>query len=439
MILVESLSFMFIINFYFEKNVFSNLFLLDGLIFSVKYLYSYFIQKKNLSENYTFDFIDKYVIYGFYILCLSTISLFFWIDLNQYFNYTLVLIIPIILNIITEFKFNIHIVVKEKIYNFYYFLICNIISYIVNKVSKVSLDINPNIDYREFLHFFEKKSLIDKGLKQNVVMFIRQVVTFIILNQIGITYIYKINDVISYYSSSNSNSNENLGSQNSKIYICDIIKNRQWNKFNEIKTLNHLFDLIINDISKHKTVIKSISNKFILDIYAFLILWSLSSLHYFFGILVYFCFINVPNDKVIIKILQFLLSIFIYPYNIVVGSFTLIYSHYFFNMIYKYNLLENLKFNEFLSIYNSLIIIPISVLLYFFNYTVYICLFLFDYKSVDFYFTVLLCFFGVFSNFKIQHLLSISTVLLVGLSIYVIKNTKENNLEPRIIISDYFE
>jgi hypothetical protein len=407
----ELVCFGFIVYTFWHQSVFTNVFLLDGIVSGLHFLLYFYIKKVPLKQIPSLvPIVDKYILIGMYCFGLFVLHVFFWLPFH-FSNCTLFLILPSSVNLLIDYE--VHILVKTKLKAFGNWFICSCFSWIVNKVAKVSLDVNPNLDYREFLQVVETENL-----KENFASFIHQLVTFAVCHHLGITYVYKL----PFYSSNEDN----------KKYIYNIVHNRQWNKLNELRTLHALFDLIVNDIDKHKKLISGVSNKFVVAFFNFMLVWSLSAVHIGLGVLVYATFM-FEHKSWTISLLQGLLTLTFF-HNIVLGSVLLVYSPYVLFVLYSYGCFSKL-YNVF-TFTEYFYILPVVFLLWGFQYTAFISVLMCERKSVEMYTCLALCFCGVFSSFSLLHLLTVYSLIHLYLAV---KNAKEVEPLPTVqFIQDYF-
>jgi len=307
-----------------------NLITLDGLFSAIHFMMTFI--NRNLTDSqivtisnslYNHSLLDRYIyyllIYGLYRI----LHIFFWLDNFTFISYALtyiglLTIIPRVINILLSYKwFN---YVREKKELMVKTIISKIFTAIIKVCSKLYLDKDLEMkhseilvlltDYRDAIQYFWdvlKNSLVMLGLS-----YVKNYSAPLYYNIIKYVYNYKTGDLVASYNANTA-----------KVYLIDIIDNRQWGELikpNACKAMMHLYQNSekISDVQK-------VVNNFNFSLVKMFTVWTLASLVDFiylvpiisFGLLIYRNDFN--TRKIIILILATMLS-YLYPSFMIISA-----------------------------------------------------------------------------------------------------------------------
>jgi hypothetical protein len=176
------------------------------------------------------------------------------------------------------------------------YILSNITAKILNDITQISYNTNPNIDYYEIYSYYENIN----ELCNNILIFAKTFFVLFYYNYLKNTsnafykiilntlYKYNTQELLNFY-------NSKLSEAEKKEFIKDIISHRKWKQFLEPKTLNIFFELYYkNNQQLLENKIVNLTNKLNLNFKRFLALWSINLLSCYFTIIIdiYFVFIR---------------------------------------------------------------------------------------------------------------------------------------------------
>lgn len=262
-----------------DYNFFFKMITLDSIFNSLHFITT--LINQNLTESqiitttnslYSGSLVDRYIYYSLIYSIYKVICTYFWIS-DVYYLYLLgmFLTLPIIVNIVLSS--HLFVIIREKKEELVKTMIAKILSIIIKFYSRIYLNSNVSIKYKDLLIEDYKESInyfLDL-LKNLLIILLLFCVKFysksVSYGIIKYMYNFKTGDLLASYNNENS----------AKEYLLNIINNKSWNELikpNSIKAIVYLFQ-----INKDESdLFKKISNSFNFSLIQMFTIWTLSSL-----------------------------------------------------------------------------------------------------------------------------------------------------------------
>jgi len=479
-----------------NQNLFFNLILLDTIIKSVRFIKTLYVSsgvefledlKRNtdiendyimrklkflvlkqkvdvIQENSYFSFIsepeinyiEKYSLFLSMFSISMLIDILFWSKITIYINALLLLsAIPFfniaILNFIYFKYWHNYLVSKIK------FICSYLLSYttvrIINDLSKYCLDLNPKIDSNELMDFYETSLNLNKQDSSlnpipqiQTLLFIRSVIGLTIIIYIKQTnnvlytkicdFVYKYHIGESFFFPLKSETVE-MNIKKKETYISNIIYNRKWTEFFQLKTLNMLLELYENkeDLT-FNLKIKTIFRNIFINIRRLTMLLSISMISPILCVCIdsYFVFINnkfYMFPKIKSHLVSCLILLFMSP---TVGALCIVCSDFIIEPVLAYTTDSKIIEKYIIKNFTQLSYYGIVCLIYQFKYfSLGIPLFLQYFNpNIKYNFLIyVLIGFSHLSDFSLFHIIIVWTSLNIGYNLYKIYvranyNSKQN-------------
>jgi len=290
------------------NNPILNIITIDGMLSSIIFYVKFLEIKMNFLIDNRLNSVDRYIYYFLLIISYFVFDYIFWFKLtNILIKIMSIMICP---NIMAQiYNINNYRKISNVIYNGYINLIkkilCRQIAKIINIIIFKCLNIEFNILYEELIPYYEK---IDMSV-------IKLLVSACIFNYFDSKTIMRY-PLIIYKNIMMKNRKYNI--TNDKDYLITIIKDKKWDMFLNIYTLNRVIRLLLNNtMNENEDSILTIQIEILKKRLAFklgriMICWTImSSTNVLCGLLSYLLFIsdtNKPLNYLINTILFCILS-----------------------------------------------------------------------------------------------------------------------------------
>lgn len=263
-----------------EHNFFLKMITIDSL-FNAIHFFKIFINK-NLTDSqiirktntlYNGTLLDRYIYYLMIYSAYKCLCIFFWISNSFALYYLEILtIIPTVINIILKSK--LFQIIREKKELFVKIIISKIFAIIIKFYSKLYLEKEIKIKYKEILQIFKdyKETInyftdVSKNLLIIIILsYVKDYSTTLYYGVIKYVYNYKTGNLLASYDC-----------ESAKQYLIDIVDNRKWNELmkpNAYKAILHLYQ-INNEKSE---ILKKLITNYNFSIIKMVTIWTIASL-----------------------------------------------------------------------------------------------------------------------------------------------------------------